>query len=91
MRTTLIVSACALAMSTAAFAQVNQGQGGAPSPQSGGVMTNPRTNMEQGGGTGERTRTVAPSATTGTAPIGADRNPANGNAGKSGGEGGSGR
>jgi hypothetical protein len=56
MRAILIVSACALVMSTTAFAQVNQGQGGAPSPQSGGVMTNPRTNMEQGGQSGERTR-----------------------------------
>jgi hypothetical protein len=91
MRKFMIVSACALAISTTAFAQVNQGQGGAPSPQSGGTRSNPRTNMEQGGNAGERTRTMAPGATTGTAPADANRNPATGNAGKSGGEGGSGR
>lgn len=77
-------------LATPALAQVNQGQGGAPSAKSGGTIDNPRTRADKGANSGNNMGNNAPKATTGAAPAGGN-NPAQGNAGKSGGEGGSGR
>ncbi len=87
----VIIAAAAFGILAApALAQVNQGQGGAPSAKSGGTMDNPRTRVDQGANSGTRGGTTSPNGTTGAAPAGGN-NPAQGNAGKSGGEGGSGR
>lgn len=91
MKKLLLAGACALTVSTGAVAQVNEGQGGPPSPRSGGTMSNPRTYTDQAPNRTDRMRNVAPGRTTGSAPVNSGRNPANGNAGRSGGEGGSGR
>ncbi len=88
----VIIAAIAVGLlASPAIAQVNQGQGGAPSAQSGGTIDNPRTNMDKGANSGSHKDTAAPHSTTGTAPAPSGNNPAQGNAGRSGGEGGSGR
>jgi hypothetical protein len=66
-------------LSTPVVAQVNQGQGGAPSEKSGGVRPGAEKKMH---------KDEMKKGTTGSSST---QNPANGNAGKSGGEGGSGR
>lgn len=89
----MLIAAAAVALSASgALAQVNEGQGGAPSATSGGTIQNPRTNMDRGANSKMHgSGTMRPGTTTGAAPMKSDRNPANGNAGRSGGEGGSGR
>ncbi len=87
MRKMMIAAAAVGLLATPVMAQVNQGQGGAPSAKSGGTIDNPRTNMDKGANSGSGT--AVPHTTTGAAPM-KDKS-AVGNTGKSGGEGGSGR
>ncbi len=77
MKKTIIALAALGLLSSPVVAQVNQGQGGAPSTQSGGVKS----------GADKKMPNDKMKSTTGSS----SQNPANGNAGKSGGEGGSGR
>lgn len=88
----IILAAATIGLfATPAVAQVNQGQGGAPSAQSGGTVENPRTRIDKGANSASQPGSVSPARTTGSSHAPAGNYPAPGNSGKSGGEGGSGR